>query len=81
MNDNETHTTIKPGTFAEGEETTPEKDAEDRGLRRGNFASGEETKQGENAARRVHARGGFGVGQEDAEQRAHPGTFGDTKPL
>jgi hypothetical protein len=29
MNDNETHTTIKTGTFAEGEATTPEKDAED----------------------------------------------------
>jgi hypothetical protein len=85
MNENETHATIKTGSFAEGEETTPEKDAEARVLRRGNFAAGEETKQDENAARRVHARGGFGVGQEekpqeDAEKRAHPGTFGDTKP-
>ena len=25
MNENETHTTIKTGTFAGGEETTPEK--------------------------------------------------------
>jgi DNA-binding MarR family transcriptional regulator len=85
MNDNETHTTPKTGTFAEGEETTPEKDAQDRVLRRGNFAAGEETKPEENAERRVYARGGFAVGQEnkpqdDAEKRAHPGTFGDTEP-
>jgi DNA-binding MarR family transcriptional regulator len=85
MSDSDTHETLKTGTFAEGEETTPEKDAEDRIRRRGNFASGEETKPDENAERRVNARGGFGVGQEekpaeDAEKRAHPGTFGDTKP-
>jgi len=85
MSESETHETIKTGTFAEGEEITPEKDAEDRILHRGNFASGEETKPDENAERRVHARGGFGVGQEekpaeDAEKREHPGTFGDTKP-
>jgi hypothetical protein len=85
MSESGTHETIKTGTFAAGEETTPEKDAEDRALHRGNFASGEELKPDENAERRVHARGGFGVGQEekpaeDAEKREHPGTFGDTKP-
>ena len=85
MNESDTHETIKTGTFAEGEETTPGKDAEDRVLHRGSFASGEETKPDENAERRVHARGGFGVGQEekpqeDAEKRAHPGTFGDEEP-
>ena len=85
MSESDTRETIKTGTFAEGEETTPEKDAEDRIRHRGNFASGEETKPDENAERRVHARGGFGVGQEekpaeDAEKRAHPGTFGDTDP-
>jgi DNA-binding MarR family transcriptional regulator len=85
MSESETHETIKTGTFAGGEETTPDKDAEDRVLHRGNFASGEELKPDENAERRVHARGGFGVGQEekpaeDAAKREHPGTFGDTKP-
>ena len=85
MNPNDSQTTIKTGTFAEGEETTPEKDAQDRVLRRGNFAAGEEKKPDENAERRVHARGGFAVGQEeqpqeDAEKRAHPGTFGDIEP-
>ena len=85
MNDTDTHETIKTGTFAAGEETTPEKDAEDRVLHRGSYASGEELKPDENAERRVHARGGFGVGHEekpleDAEKRAHPGTFGDTEP-
>ena len=85
MNGSDTHQTIKTGTFAEGEETMPEKDAQDRVLRRGNFAAGEETKPDENAERRVHARGGFALGQEDqpqedAEKRAHPGTFGDREP-
>jgi len=85
MNETETHEAIKTGTFAAGEETTPEKNAEDRVLHRGNFATGEELKPDENAERRIHARGGFGVGreekpQENAEKRAHPGTFGDTEP-
>ncbi len=85
MSESETHETIKTGTFAAGEETTPEKDAEDRVQHRGNYASGEELKPDENAERRVHARGGFGVGQEekpaeDAEKRAHPGTFADEGP-
>jgi len=85
MNETETHEAIKTGTFAAGEETTPEKNAEDRVLHRGNFATGEELKPDENAERRIHARGGFGVGQEEkpqenAEKRAHPGTFGDTEP-
>ena len=85
MNESDTHETIKTGTFAEGEETMPGKDAEDRILHRGSFASGEETKPEENAERRIRGRGGFAVGQEedpqeDAEKRAHPGTFGDTKP-
>jgi len=85
MNETETHEAIKTGTFAAGEETTPEKDAEDRVLHRGSYASGEELKPDENAERRIHARGGFGMGreekpQENAEKRAHPGTFGDTEP-
>jgi DNA-binding MarR family transcriptional regulator len=85
MDESDTHETIKTGTFAEGEETMPGKDAEDRVLHRGNFASGEETKPEENAERRIHARGGFAVGQEekpqdDAEKRTHPGTFGQTEP-
>ena len=85
MSESDRHETLKTGTFAEGEETTPEKDADDRIRHRGNFAAGEETKPDENAERRIHARGGFGVGQEDkpaedAEERAHPGTFGDSTP-
>ena len=85
MSESETHDTIRTGSLAAGEETTPEKDAEDRVLHRGNFASGEELTPEENAERRIHGRGGYAVGQEehpgeDAEKRAHPGTFGDTEP-
>ncbi len=84
MKTTDSYATIRTGTFAEGEETMPEKDAEDRVLRRGSFAAGEETRPEENAERRVRARGGFAVGQEqkprdDAARRAHPGTFGDTE--
>jgi DNA-binding MarR family transcriptional regulator len=85
MNESDTHETIKTGTFAAGEETTPEKDAEDRILHRGSFAAGEETTPEKDAEQRIHGGGGFGVGQEekpqeDAEKRSHPGTFGDTEP-
>jgi hypothetical protein len=71
MSESETHETIKTGTFAAGEETTPEKDAEDRVQHRGNYASGEELKPDENAERRIHARGGFGVGQEEKPVAEH----------
>ena len=73
------------GTFAEGEETLPDRDAEDRVHHRGSFATGQEEHPEENAERRLHARGGFAVGEEttpeeDAEDRSHPGTFADTEP-
>ena len=85
MNGIDSDTTIRTGSFAEGEETMPEKDAEDRAVRRGTFAAGIETQPDANAERRIHARGGFAVGQEDtpqedAEKRAHPGAFADTEP-
>jgi hypothetical protein len=73
------------GTFAEGEETLPDRDAEERVHHRGSFATGQEVNPEENAERRLHARGGFAVGEEttpeeDAEERSHPGTFADTEP-
>ena len=72
------------GSFASGEETTPEQDAADR-QHRGSFASGEETTPGKDADQRVHASGTFAAGEEetprqDAEERVHPGTFADTEP-
>ena len=76
---------IQPrGSFASGEETTPEKDAADR-QHRGSFASGEETTPEKDAEQRVHASGSFAAGEEttpkeDAEERVHPGTFADTEP-
>jgi hypothetical protein len=76
---------IQPrGSFAAGEETTPEKDAVDR-QDRGSFASGEETTPGKDAHERVYASGTFAAGEEetpkeDAAERVHPGTFADTEP-
>jgi hypothetical protein len=75
---------IQPrGSFATGEETTPEKDAADR-QHRGSFASGEERTPDKDAEQRVHASGSFAAGeettpQEDAEERVHPGTFADAE--
>lgn len=79
------HGTIETGSFAEGEEQLPEKNAAERVLHPGSFASGEEEMPKENADRRVHARGGFAVGEEttpekDAEERGVPGTFADSEP-
>ena len=48
-----------PGSFAAGEETTPEKDAEDRKEQPGTFAAGEETTPVMDAAERAHP-GTFG---------------------
>lgn len=81
----EAHSSMITGTFAAGEETLPDRDAEDRVLHRGSFATGQERLPDENAERRLHTRGGFAVGEEttpeeDAEQRNHPGTFADTEP-
>jgi hypothetical protein len=76
---------IQPrGSFASGEETTPEQDAADR-QDRGSFASGEETIPGKDAYERVHASGSFAAGEEetpkkDAAERVHPGTFADSEP-
>ena len=76
---------IQPrGSFASGEETTPEKDAADR-QDRGSFASGEETTPGKDSYERVHASGTFAAGEEetpkkDAAERVHPGTFADSEP-
>jgi hypothetical protein len=76
---------IQPrGSFATGEETTPEKDAADR-QHRGSFASGEERTPDKDAEQRVHASGTFAAGEEetprqDAEERVHPGTFADSEP-
>ena len=76
---------IQPrGSFAAGEETTPEKDAADR-QHRGSFAAGEERTPEKDAEQRVHASGTFAAGEEetprqDAEERVHPGTFADTEP-
>jgi hypothetical protein len=76
---------IQPrGSFAAGEETTPEKDAADR-QHRGSFAAGEERTPEKDAEQRVHASGSFAAGeettpQEDAEERVHPGSFADTEP-
>ncbi len=77
--------TALTGSFAEGEETLPERDAEERALDPGSFASGVEEMPDANADRRLHARGGFAVGEEaapeaDAEARRRPGTFADTEP-
>jgi hypothetical protein len=79
------HGTSARGSFAEGEELLPEKNAAERVLHPGSFASGEEEMPKENADRRVHARGGFAVGEEttpekDAEERGVPGTFADSEP-
>ena len=46
-------------SFAAGEETTPEKDAAERGQRTGTFAAGEETTPAKDAAERTHP-GSFG---------------------
>ena len=76
---------IQPrGSFASGEETTPEQDAQDR-QHRGSFAAGEERMPEKDAEQRVHASGTFAAGEEeapekDAEERVHPGTFADTEP-
>jgi hypothetical protein len=76
---------IQPrGTFAAGEETTPEQDAADR-QDRGSFASGEETIPEKDAEQRVYASGTFAAGEEetpkeDAAERVHPGTFADSEP-
>jgi hypothetical protein len=76
---------IQPrGSFASGEETTPEKDAADR-QHRGSFAAGEERTPEKDAEQRLHASGSFAAGEEttpreDAEERVHPGTFADTEP-
>ena len=72
------------GSFASGEERTPEKDAADR-QDRGSFASGEETTPGKDSYERVHASGTFAAGEEetpkkDAAERVHPGTFADSEP-
>ena len=72
------------GSFASGEETTPEKDAADR-QHRGSFAAGEERTPEKDAEQRVHASGTFAAGEEetprqDAEERVHPGTFADSEP-
>ena len=48
-----------PESFAAGEETTPEKDAEERQEHTGTFASGEETTPEKDAAEREHP-GTFG---------------------
>ena len=76
---------IQPrGSFASGEEMTPEKDAADR-QHRGSFAAGEERTPDQDAEQRVHASGSFAAGEEttpkeDAEERVHPGTFADAEP-
>ena len=76
---------IQPrGSFASGEEMTPEKDAADR-QHRGSFAAGEERTPDQDAEQRVHASGSFAAGEEttpkeDAKERVHPGTFADTEP-
>ncbi len=85
MSESETHETIKTGTFAAGEETTPEKNAEDRVLHRGSFAAGEELMPEKDAEERIRHSGSFAAGEElmpekDAEGRTHPGTFGDAEP-
>jgi hypothetical protein len=81
----QTQGSMATGTFAEGEETLPDRDAEDRVHHRGSFATGQEALPEENAERRLHARGGFAVGEEttpeeDAEERSHPGSFADSEP-
>jgi hypothetical protein len=48
-----------PESFAAGEETTPEKDAEERQEHVGTFAAGEETTPGKDAEEREHP-GTFG---------------------
>ncbi len=48
-----------PGSFAAGEETTPEQDAADRKEHVGTFAAGEETTPDKDAAERTHP-GTFG---------------------
>jgi hypothetical protein len=48
-----------PGTFATGEETTPDKDAAERTEHGGTFAAGEETMPDKDAAERTHP-GTFG---------------------
>ncbi len=47
------------GSFASGEEQTPDKDADERRNASGSFASGEEQTPGKDADERVHP-GGFG---------------------
>ncbi len=74
--------TSKTGSFAEGEEKMPDKDAQDRALRRGSFAAGEEKMPDKDAQDRALRRGSFAAGEEkmpdkDAEKRLHPGTFAD----
>src|SRR5487761_2020327 len=56
------------GTFAVGEETTPEQDAADR-QHRGSFASGEERTPEKDAEQRVHA-GPFADTEPGAEPTA-----------
>ena len=73
-----------PGSFAEGEETLPERDVKERALNPGSFAAGVEKMPEANADRRIHGRGGFAVGEEatpeaDAEARRRPGSFADTE--
>jgi transcription antitermination factor NusG len=75
---------IQPrGSFASGEETTPEKDAADR-QDRGSFASGEETTPG-----RIPTSASMPAApspraeetpKKDAAERVHPGTFADSEP-
>jgi hypothetical protein len=48
-----------PGSFAAGEERTPEKDAEERSEHQGSFAAGEERTPEKDAEERVHP-GTFG---------------------
>ena len=77
--------TARKGSFAEGEETLPERDAEERALHPGSFAAGVEEMPEANTDRRIHGRGGFAVGEEatpeaDAEARRRPGSFADTEP-
>jgi DNA-binding MarR family transcriptional regulator len=78
-------TETSTGSFAAGEETTPEEDAEHRSQHLGSFAAGDETTPDKDADERSLHLGTFAAGEErtpveDAEERSHPGTFADTEP-
>ena len=57
-----------PASFAAGEETTPEKDAIERGQHPASFAAGEETTPVKDAAERAHP-GSFGDGEETTPEK------------